>query len=268
MPLKFCSFASGSSGNCYMVRYGETALLVDAGISGKRIFEGMERTGTPLEQLEAVLVTHEHIDHVKSLPIVTRKAPNVKVYANKATWENIDRKVAEDKKAYFTTGEDFYIGKILVRPFPISHDAAEPVGFSLYADGSQISIVTDTGHITEEIFSEITEADLLVLEANHEVEVLQMCSYPYQTKRRILGDKGHLSNVTAGKCICRLMEAKDKARRILLGHLSNQNNEPELAKMTIGNILMEEDIYIGDRLKMDVILRDCVSPVYEVEHAE
>lgn len=264
MTLNFCSFASGSSGNCYMVRCGDTALLVDAGISGKRIFEGLERTETPLEQVKGLLITHEHIDHVKSIPIVTKKAPAIRAYANAATWANIERKVAEEKKALFTTGEDFSIGEIRIRPFAIPHDAAEPVGFSFYAADRQISIVTDAGCITDAIFQEIMDADLLVLEANHEVEVLQMCNYPYQTKRRILGDKGHLSNVTAGKCICRLMEAKDKARRILLGHLSHQNNEPELAKMTIGNILQEEEIYIGGRLKMDVILRDRISPVYEV----
>lgn len=264
MTLEFCSFASGSSGNCYMVRYGDTAVLIDAGISGKRIFEGMENTGTSLEALKAVLITHEHIDHVKSLPVVTKKAPNIKAYANEETWRSIEREVAEEKKERFLTGKDFYIDDIMVRPFPIPHDAAEPVGFSLYAGGKQISIVTDAGYITEQIFCEIMDADLLVLEANHEVEVLQMCNYPYQTKRRILGDRGHLSNVTAAKCICKLIEAKDKARRILLGHLSHQNNAPELAKMTIGNILREEDIYIGDRLKMEVILRDCISPVYEV----
>ena len=264
MALNFCSFASGSSGNCYMVRSGGTVVLVDVGICGKRIFEGLEKAGAELEQIQAVLITHEHIDHVKSLPIVTKKACNAKAYANQATWDNIERKVAEEKKAFFTTGEDFYINDILIRPFAIPHDAAEPVGFSFYADGRQISILTDAGCITKEIFEEIVDADLLVLEANHEVEVLKMCSYPYQTKRRILGDHGHLSNVTAGKCICKLMEVKDKARRVLLGHLSHQNNEPELAKMTITNILQEEDIYVGDRLKMDVMLRDHVSAVYEV----
>lgn len=264
MSLNFCSFASGSTGNCYLIRYGETALLVDVGISGKRIFEGLDYTDTPIENLQAVLVTHEHIDHIQSLPIVTRKAPNVRAYANEATWNNIDKKVAEEKKAYFKTGDVFDIGGIRVKSFPISHDAAEPVGYSFYADGRQISIVTDSGCITQEIFDEILEADLLVLEANHEVEVLQMCSYPYKTKRRILGDKGHLSNVTAGKCICKLVEMKDKARRILLGHLSKQNNEPELARMTICNILNEADIYVGDQLEMEVILRDTVSRIYEV----
>lgn len=263
MSLDFCSLASGSSGNCYLIRCDETALLVDVGISGKRIFEGLEYTNTPLENVQAILVTHEHIDHVQSLPIVTRKAVNAKAYANEATWANINKKVADEKKEYFCTGDEFYIGKILVKTFPLSHDAADPVGYSFYAEGRQISIVTDSGCITPEIFDEIVDADLLVLEANHEVEVLQMCSYPYKTKRRILGDSGHLSNVTAGKCICRLMEAKDKARRILLGHLSQQNNEPELAKMTITNILNEEEIYIGDRLQVEVIRRDKVSRIYE-----
>lgn len=264
MSLDFCSLASGSSGNCYLIRYNETALLVDVGISGKRIFEGLEYTDTPLENVQAVLVTHEHIDHVQSLPIVTRKAVNAKAYANEATWANINKKVADEKKEYFCTGDEFYIGGILVKTFPLSHDAADPVGYSFYADGRQISIVTDSGCITQEIFDEIVDADLLVLEANHEVEVLQMCSYPYKTKRRILGELGHLSNVTAAKCICRLMEAKDKARRILLGHLSQQNNEPELAKMTITNILNEEEIYIGDQLQVEVIRRDTVSRIYEV----
>ena len=264
MSLNFWSFASGSSGNCYMVRSGDTALLVDVGISGKRIFEALEYTDTPLEMVRAVLVTHEHIDHVQSLPIVTRKAKNAKAYANEATWANINKKVEEDKKAYFITGEEFQIGDITVKPFPVSHDAAEPVGFSFFAEGRQISILTDSGCITKEIFDEIVDADLLVLEANHEVEVLQMCSYPYQTKRRILGEFGHLSNVTAGKCICKLIAAKNKARRILLGHLSQQNNEPELAKMTITNILHEEDVYIGDQLQMEVIHRDTVSRIYEV----
>lgn len=264
MALEFCSFASGSSGNCYMVKQNGTAILIDAGISGKRIFEGLAHTDTPLTQVAAVLVTHEHIDHVKSLPIVSRKTPDAAVYANQQTWDNINKKIDETKKKIFVTGSAFYINDIRVKSFSIPHDAAEPVGFSLYGDGRQISILTDAGHITDAMFEEIMDADLLVLEANHEVEVLRMCRYPYNTKRRILGDYGHLSNVTAGKCICKLTEAKDKARRILLGHLSQQNNDPGLAQMTIQNILQEEEIYTGDRLKLDVILKDTVSAVYEV----
>ncbi|MEG0829371.1 MAG: MBL fold metallo-hydrolase [Anaerovoracaceae bacterium] len=264
MAFNFCSFASGSSGNCYMIKRNDTALLVDVGISGKRIFQGLKDTNTQLDQVAGILITHEHIDHVRSLPIVTKKIGRAKAYANKATWKNIQREVAKEKKGFFVTGEDFYIEDILVRPFPIPHDAAEPVGFSFYVENKQISIVTDVGYVSDEIFEEIMDADLLVLEANHEVEVLQMGNYPYSLKRRILGDNGHLSNVTAGDCICRLTEARDKVRRVLLGHLSNQNNAPDLAAMTIKNILHESDVFLGDKLKMDVMDRDSLSEVYEV----
>jgi len=264
MALNFCSFASGSSGNCYMVKQDQTVLLVDAGISGKRILEGLEQTHTPIGQVAAILITHEHVDHVRSLAAISKKTNGSKTYANEETWRHIEQKAPEEKMATFVTGEDFYIGNIKIRPFPVPHDAAEPVAFSFYAEGKQISIVTDAGHITQAIFEEILDADLLVLEANHEVEVLQMCNYPYPLKRRILGDNGHLSNVSAGQCICKLTKTEDKTRRILLGHLSRQNNDPELAQMTIQNLLQEEEIYPGDRLKMDVIRRDCISAVYEV----
>ncbi|MBQ6496462.1 MAG: MBL fold metallo-hydrolase [Firmicutes bacterium] len=264
MTLQFCSFASGSSGNCYVVKDDDTAILIDAGISGKRIFEGLVETGTPLNQVAAVLVTHEHIDHVRSLPIVTRKIPGLLVYANKATWEQIDRPVSEERRRVFTTGEDFYIGDFLIRPFPISHDAADPVGFSIYCKGKQISVLTDSGYVSEEIFEEILDADLLVLEANHEKEMLLFGRYPYPLKQRILGDEGHLSNVTAGECLCRIVNERPKERQVLLGHMSNENNTPEVALQAVRNTLEENDIYIGGELRVDVVLRDCRSDIFEV----
>lgn len=264
MPLQFCSFASGSSGNCYLIKNQRSAILIDAGISGKKIFQGLEETGTPFEAVSAVLVTHEHIDHVKSLPIVTKKLPNVLAWANRQTWEHIERPVAEGCRRVFTTGEDFQIDDFRIRPFAIPHDAAEPVGFSIYYDGRQISIVTDVGCITDEIFEEITNADLLLLEANHEKEILLMGRYPYNLKRRILGDHGHLSNVSAGTCLCRLVGKKKKRRRVLLGHLSRENNDPSVAMLTITNTLQEQDIFPGDELSLEVMLRDSCSCVYEV----
>lgn len=264
MALQFCSFASGSSGNCYLIKNQNTALLIDAGISGKKIFNGLEKTGTPFESVKGLLVTHEHIDHVKSLPIVTKKLPQVQVYANENTWENIERPVPEERRALFTTGEDFYIEDILVRPFPIPHDAADPVGFSIYHDDRQISIVTDVGFITENIFNEIIDADLLLLEANHEREILLMGSYPYSLKRRILGEKGHLSNDSAGECLCQLVVSKRKKRKILLGHLSRENNDPSVAMLTVKNTLMENNIFTGNELNLDVVTRDCYSNIYEV----
>ena len=264
MSFAFCSFASGSSGNCYFIKSDETTLLVDAGISGKKIFQGLADTGTPLEEVSGILITHEHIDHVKSLPIVTKKLPNILAYANQSTWDNVQRPVSPERQRTFCTGEDFAISDIVVRSFPIPHDAAEPVGFSFYHGGRQISIVTDVGYITEEIFDEIIDADLLLLEANHEEEILLMGRYPYPLKRRILGEKGHLSNVSAGECLCELVETKQKTRRVLLGHLSRENNDPSVAMLAVKNTLMEKDIFPGSDLTLEVVLRDSCSCLYEV----
>ena len=264
MSLKFCSFASGSSGNCYLVKSDETAILIDAGISGKRILVGLENTETLRDDVSAVLVTHEHIDHVKSLPVLTKRIPDLQVYANGPTWEQIERPVPEEKKKYFTTGEEFRIGDLTIRPFAVPHDAAEPVGFSIFAEGRQISVCTDAGFISDEIYEEILEADLLLLEANHEKEMLLFGRYPYPLKQRILGDEGHLSNLTCGEGLCRIVNENPKKRQVLLGHLSHENNTPEVAMQAIINTLEEENIFIGDDLKIDVVLRDSMSRVYEL----
>ena len=264
MSLEFCSFASGSSGNCYLVRSDETAILIDAGISGKRILEGLEQTGTPRDMVRAILVTHEHIDHVKSLPVMTKRIPDLQIYANAATWDQIDRPVPDEYRNLFTTGEDFAIGDLTIRPFPVSHDAAEPVGFSIFGEDSQISICTDSGYISEDIYEEISTADLLLLEANHEKEMLLFGRYPYPLKQRILGDEGHLSNLTCGECLCRIASEKPKRRQVLLGHLSHENNTPEVAMQAIVNTLEEERIFVGDELRIDVARRDTISRLYKL----
>ncbi len=265
MSLKFCSLSSGSSGNCYYVSDGETSLLVDAGISGKKILEGIEKIEEDKDALTAILVTHEHIDHVKSLSVMGKKVPGIKVYATPDTWPHIEEKVSEERREVIFPEMDFRIGNIHIRPFRTSHDAACSVGFSFLDDERKISIVTDTGYIPEEIYHEIKDADVLVIEANHDVNVLAMCSYPYVTKRRIAGDEGHLSNVACGNCIARLVKEIPKPRQILLAHLSKENNSPDLAHLTIRNILEENHLKIGEDLQMDVITRDKVSPVYVVK---
>ncbi|NLD19538.1 MAG: MBL fold metallo-hydrolase [Clostridiales bacterium] len=265
MALKFCSFASGSSGNCYMIRNEQTAILIDAGTTGKRIFEGIEYTETPYEDVAAILVTHEHNDHIRNLPMVTKKMMNSQVYANKKTWEAMDSvRVERERRKVFVTGKTFDIGHFSVKPFDVPHDAAEPVGYSLFGEGKQISVLTDVGYITDSIFEEIVEADLLVLEANHEREMLLMGRYPYLTKRRILGEKGHLSNVSAGECLCQIVNTKKKPRQVLLGHMSNENNDPAVAMLAVKNELMGHNIIVGKDLRIDVLLRKCRSCVYEV----
>ena len=255
MALQFCSFASGSSGNSYLVKDDHTAVLVDAGISGKRILQGLEETDTPREMVSALLITHEHIDHVKSIPVLTKRIPDLRVYANRATWENIQRPVPGQAQRVFRTGEDFQVGQMTIRSFPVPHDAAEPVGFSIYSQGRQISICTDVGCITDEIYEEILDADLLLLEANHEREMLLMGRYPYPLKRRILSDHGHLSNETSGQLLCEILH--DGLRHILLGHLSAENNYPALAYETVcAEVTMGENPWKASDFPIEVARRD------------
>ena len=264
MALKFCSFASGSSGNSYLVKDDNTAVLIDAGISGKRILQGLEETDTPREMVSALLITHEHIDHVQSIPVLTKRIPDLSVYANQATWENIERPVPQDCRHIFETGQDFRIGDLTIRPFPVPHDAAEPVGFSVYGDDRQISICTDVGYITDEIREEIQDADLLLLEANHEREMLLMGRYPYPLKQRILGDEGHLSNVSCGECLGDIIGRSEKKRQVLLGHLSRENNDPHVAMLAVRNTLQEQEIFVGGDLEITVARRDERSRLFEV----
>lgn len=272
MALKFCSFASGSSGNCYLIKSDSTALLVDVGITGKRVLGGIEEKGLSPDEIDGIMLTHEHIDHVRSLRMISKKTGNAKVYGSKGTLQAVSDKVAEEKVCPLTPGEPQYIGDILVKPFHLSHDAAEPMGYSFEQDGRILTIVTDTGYVSEEIFDHVAEADFLVLEANHEVNILKMGAYPYSLKRRILGDEGHLSNETAGKCLCQMLKNRkqegEKADAdmpsVVLAHLSNENNTPGQAYLTIRNILFEEDFYIDKDLKLDIARRDEISPYMEV----
>lgn len=263
MTFGLCSFASGSSGNCYLVKSDKTAVLVDAGISGKRIFEGLEQTETPREMLAALLVTHEHSDHTKSIGMLAKKEKGLAVYASSGTWESLPSVCKEQRRA-FQVGERFAVGDIEVQTFGLSHDAADPAGYTFFAGGRQISIVTDTGCINETIMDAIRDADVLVLEANHDVDMLRIGKYPWFLKQRILSDCGHLSNDTAGRTLARLLSEQPKRRQVLLAHLSRENNFPEMAYQTIKNILEESALYIGDQISLEVLRRNEISPFYNV----
>lgn len=264
MALRFCSFSSGSSGNCYLVRTDETAVLVDAGISARKIQAGLEQTGTEDRHLRALLITHEHSDHIKSLSTLMKKKPEIDAFANRATWNAIGVAPGQERFCALEAGTPFSIGDILVKAFPVCHDAADPVGYSFYAEGRQVSIVTDTGCIPEEMVEEVTGADLLVLEANHDVDMLRIGRYPWFLKQRILGDRGHLSNESAARMLVRLLAGHPKERRILLAHLSRENNFPEMAYQTVKNILEEEEYRIGSHVEVGTIVRDEISAIFQV----
>lgn len=273
MGLQFCSLSSGSSGNCYIIKSENTALLVDAGISGKRIFEGMAALGIADEMLKGLLITHEHIDHVKSVRIVTKKKEFADVYASGGTWSAITENVPVARQRTVFPGCRFAVGDIEVMPFRLSHDAAEPVGYTFSSGGDKIGIVTDTGIVTDEIHNEIKDSDILVLEANHDVHTLQFCNYPYSVKRRIIGEFGHLSNEAAAEALCRICrdrerdgEGRAKFVQVILAHLSKENNFPEMAYQTVRNVLEENGIYIGDGVSIDIIERDVISPIFVTSH--
>lgn len=265
MAFSFCSFASGSSGNCYMVESDDTILLVDVGITGKRILAGLEGNGIDVEEIDGILLTHEHIDHVRSIRMIGRLASQADIFGSEGTFSCIEDKLPSDR-THMLEGNSFNIGDITVEPFDLSHDAAEPIGYSFVNKGRRLTIVTDTGYVTDEIFDYIKDSDMLVLEANHEVNILRMGSYPYPLQQRILGDEGHLSNETAGRTICRMLDQRDtkKAPKVVLAHLSNENNTPEQAYLTVQNILFEDDYYVDKDLKLSVVRRDEPSPLIEV----
>mgnify|MGYP002860817980 CR=1 FL=1 len=270
MNLKICSLASGSSGNCYAVSTDETMLLVDAGISCRQIEKRLDYAfGRCLDDVDAVLITHEHSDHIKGLPQLIKKKKQLA--ANRETFYGIERALglaAPDDRIVFKNGDSFFIGDIEVTSFSTSHDAANPTGFAFENGGTRICIVTDTGCITPAISNQMRLSDILVLESNHDENVLRMGPYPWFLKQRILSDEGHLSNEAAANALLRVLkEEKEaagevKSRLVLLAHLSRENNFPEMALATMSNILDAEGFSAGGRVKIRVLSRTEPSPLY------
>lgn len=266
MSFGFCSFSSGSWGNSYFIKTDTTNIIVDTGISGKKIIDGLSSCGVTADMVNGILITHEHSDHIQSLRTMRKKAFNAEIFASHGTRDMLGQKTPEVYSEIQEQGPGLTIGDVDIHPFNLSHDAAEPTGYTLIHGGKQITIVTDTGIITDEIFSHIKSADMLILEANHEVNILKCGPYSYSLKRRILGDYGHLSNEAAGDCICRLLKEIDgrKKPKIMLAHLSSENNSPIQAKMTVENKLFGEDFFVGSHLDMQVILKDNSTGLMEV----
>lgn len=236
--LKFCSLYSGSSGNSLYVESNNTKILIDAGVSGKKIVDALSSIKVDITEIDAILVTHEHTDHTLSLPILSKKY-NIPIYANEKTWSVLQNDKIKNKKI-FNISETFLIGDLKIEPFPIPHDAICPCGFNIYSLNQKISIATDIGHITPEIVENLKNSTFLLLESNYEPEMLHSSSYPFYLKKRILSDIGHLSNESAGKLITKLSEYGLK--HVMLGHLSKENNFPELAYQTVLNELALNNI--------------------------
>lgn len=264
MELRFCPLFSGSSGNALYLGCENTHILIDAGMSGAKITAEMERAGLSPADLSAILITHEHSDHIAGAGILSRRY-GLPIYANEATWEAMRDKLGNipDKNVRtFETGSGFHIGELEITPFATPHDAAEPVGYSFYAGRNKLSIATDLGNVRESWLKHVEESDLVLLEANHDVDMLKAGRYPYELKRRILGAKGHLSNDAAGQAAVELV--RRGVRSIVLGHLSGENNFPELAYQSVCCMLESEDILPGRDVSVSVASRDGNSGLYVV----
>lgn len=254
--MDFCTIASGSSGNSLFMGTEHTKILIDAGVSGKRILEGLEKLSIAGDQIDALFITHEHIDHVKGAGVFSRKF-DVPIYATMETWDAMEGslgKIAPRNKRFVYEGEPCVINDLCVKPFAIPHDAAAPVGYSVFAGEKKITVATDIGHVTDTIRENITDSDILLLESNHDEDMVKKGRYPWNLKQRILGERGHLSNRTAGALLAEVMSGKMK--HIFLGHLSEENNSPYLAYETVAEILERNRIKLGGALKMDMAARN------------
>ena len=256
--MRMCSIASGSSGNCICVGTADCHLLVDAGISGRRIETGLNSLGLKTSEMKAILVTHEHIDHIAGLGVLARRY-GLPIYGTKGTLDAICKvksvgKIEESLLHPVLPEQEFQIGELTVHPVSISHDAADPVAYIMKTDRQKIGVITDLGTYDDALVDKLQNLDILLLEANHDVRMLQTGSYPYPLKKRILGDRGHLSNVLSGQLLGRLLH--DRFGSVVLGHLSQENNFAELAYETVRlEVSMGENPYKGDDFPIYVAKR-------------
>ena len=265
--MRLCSIASGSSGNCIYVGSENTHLLVDTGISKKRIEDGLAELDVKGEDVNGIFITHEHIDHIQGLGVFCRKY-EVPIYASKGTILGIQNcktigKMPDGLLHEISTDEIFELGDLRVKPFAISHDANEPTGFRIEDEKRAVAVATDLGTYDDYIVDNLRGLDAVLLEANHDTHMVEVGPYPYPLKQRVLGNKGHLSNELSGRLLCDILH--DNLKCVLLGHLSKDNNYAELAYETVKlEVTMSKTPYNGNDIPLAVADRDKMSKIFNV----
>lgn len=265
--MRLCSIASGSSGNCIYVGSETTHLLVDVGISGRRTESGLHSLGLDARDLDGILVTHEHTDHISGLGVLARKY-QLPIYATGGTIEAILREGnigSIDRSQFVEIHSDsrFTLKDLVVNPMRISHDAAEPVAYRISYGDKRVAVCTDLGIYDDYTVECLKGLDAILVEANHDVNMLQVGPYPYYLKQRILGSRGHLSNENTGRLLSRILH--DHLKYISLGHLSKENNLPELAYEAVRmEITMGDNPYKAEDFHIQVARRSEISPVMTV----
>jgi phosphoribosyl 1,2-cyclic phosphodiesterase len=238
--MNFCVLGSGSKGNCTYVESDTTSLLIDAGFSGKEITRRLALIDRSPEDLNAILVTHEHGDHISGVGVLSRRY-NLPVYANAGTHKGAEKRVKQlHRKVEFDTGEKFRVGTFAIHPFRISHDTRDPVGFVIKGKGLSLAYCTDTGRITKLIQHHVCKCHALILEANHDPTMLKDGPYPLPLKQRVKSNQGHLANEEAARFLAGL--AGSPLQYVVLAHLSETNNLPQLVQTHIHNELRRQNI--------------------------
>ncbi|MFW7421275.1 MBL fold metallo-hydrolase [Vagococcus fluvialis] len=248
--FKISVLASGSSGNCLYVETGKKKLLVDAGLSGKKITSLLAEIDRKPEDLDAILVTHEHRDHIHGVGVLARKY-KLDIYANEKTWQAMDPligNVSFEQKNIFNMGQVMTLGDLDIESFGVSHDAADPQFYQFHKDNKSFVVLTDTGYCSDRVRGIIKNANGYLMESNHDPGMLRMGSYPWSTKQRILSDKGHLSNEDGALVATDVIG--DKTKRIYLGHLSRENNLKEIASMTMTDALIKHDVDVYKQVRV------------------
>jgi len=262
--IRFCPLVSGSSGNSIFIETDGTKILIDAGVSGKKLEGCLEKLDVSGGDIDAVFITHEHIDHIKGVGILSRRF-DIPIYATEATWQAMALSVGDiphKNRRLIYKGENMAMNDMLIKPFEIPHDAADPVGYSIFAGDIKMTVATDIGHITETVAEAAKDSSILLLEANHDIDMLKNGSYPYPLKERILGLYGHMANAAAGKLLSDIMT--NSLKQVYLGHLSHENNTPELAFHTVRDILCHNGIYVGQDLNLETANRSDISTCTEL----
>lgn len=264
--MRLCSIASGSSGNCIYAGSERTHLLIDAGISKKRIEAGLDILEIKGEELNGILITHEHSDHIQGLGVLSRRY-EIPIFATAGTIAGIKKshslgRMPEGLLQEIQVDEPFMLGDLKINPFMISHDASEPSGYRIEHQDKAAAVVTDLGVYDEYTVQNLKNLNAVLLEANHDVHMLEAGSYPYHLKRRVLGERGHLSNELSGRLLCDILH--DNLKYIVLGHLSHENNYARLAHETVKlEITLGDNPYKGDEVPITVASRESVSEVME-----
>ncbi|GAA3012027.1 MBL fold metallo-hydrolase [Tetragenococcus solitarius] len=242
--------ASGSTGNSLYIETPKKKILVDAGLSGKKITSLLNEVDRKPDDLDAIFVTHEHRDHVHGVGVLSRKY-NLDIYANNKTWQAMSPligNIALDHKHTFEMGKVLTFGDLDIESFGVSHDAAAPQFYRFHKDGKSFVVLTDTGYCSDHLRGIVRGADAYLIENNHDLEMLRSGKYPWSLKQRILGDRGHLSNEDGALMMSDVLT--DQTKRIYLGHLSKENNLKELAHLTMENTLKEYDLGPGEAFQI------------------